>query len=77
MLPTQDKEAQSKITLRIHTIERTIIKMCDETSPINTSWEELSEKWRSHYQMMALDFLSDLEKLGYHKGLPSSIEEAP
>jgi len=37
---------REKIALRLHTRDRSIIKILCETSPINVSWEELTETQR-------------------------------
>ncbi len=59
--PTQDKETK-------YTDEEIERKLDNE-------WDGLDSV--SLVQFVTDDLLTKLEKLGYHKGLPSSIEETP
>ncbi len=67
--PTQDKEAMMKTESAILRFVKTLTTGLTETKPEIFYTEANVEKCRA-------DILNALEKLGYHKGLPSSIEEA-
>ena len=49
---------REETAIRLHTTERTILKMTCERSVLNTSWEELPEKWREKFRGNADQILS-------------------
>ena len=57
---TANREAVATLAMKFHTIERTFAKMTYETSPINTSWEDLSESFRLLYLQDATSFMLSL-----------------
>lgn len=67
--PTQDKEAMLRTETAILKFIKTLTVGLTETKPEIFYTEACVEKCRA-------DILTMLEKLGYHKGLPSTIEEA-
>lgn len=72
LLPTQDKEA-------INLLAREILIQCWDGSPENakTAWDtDSGEIDKEPYLKEARAYLALLERLGYLRGLPSSIEEA-
>jgi len=60
----KQQEIREGLALRIHTVERTIFKMVKETSPCNCSWEELEQRFKDNYYMMADDFRRYLHSQG-------------
>ena len=62
-----DKEAQEKIAIRLHSTERSLLRVVNEVSPCNCMWDDLAEEWKGHYRINALWFLSDILELGYRK----------
>jgi len=53
-----EERIREEIAIRLHTTERTILKMTCERSVLNTSWEELPEKWREKFRGNAEQILS-------------------
>ena len=49
---------REQLAIRIHTSERTNARILYEASPINTSWEDLTEVWREYYRKQADQILS-------------------
>lgn len=49
---------RERIAVRIHTSERTNARVLYEGSPINTSWENLTEGWQDYYRGKADQILS-------------------
>lgn len=64
MLPTQDKD----LKLRLFSILEDVCSRCDHYAP-----RRIAEEKRD---ALIADVLGEIEKRGYHKGLPSSIEHA-
>ena len=64
MLPTQDKEAQQIIRTFIVDYANTII------NSFYSSYAKYTDP-----EAKAVELINVIEKLGYHKGLPSNIEE--
>ncbi len=62
-----DKEAQEKIAIRLHSTERSLLRVVNEVSPCNCMWDDLAEEWKGHYRINAFWFLSDILELGYRK----------
>ena len=53
------------LAIRLHTIERSLLKVVNEVSPCNCAWEELGDGWQNYYKLQASFFVSDLIDLGY------------
>ena len=66
-VPTQDKEYREDLAAYLY--------KCFGTWKEN-SYYDLSEVNKNGWRNYADDILKDIEKLGYHKGLPDSIEQA-
>ncbi len=56
------KEMVENLARKFHLIERTLVKMTYETSPVNCSWEDLPEGFRNLYLQDATDFLPIIQK---------------
>jgi len=54
---------REKIALRLHTRDRSIMKILYETSPINVSWEELTETQREKFRKDADQIISLMKGL--------------
>ena len=67
LLPTQDKEALLEIATYIYANFHTWKE---------PTYSDLSTVNQQGWLQYAEDITEKLEKLGYHKGLPTSIEEA-
>ena len=52
------------MAIRLHTRDRSMVKIVDEASPINCSWEELSESFKAGYRAYANLFIADLHSQG-------------
>ena len=72
-------EAQEKIGRRIHNLEKALVALTYEGSPINCTWDELPQGFKNLYLQQAVNFVTDLEELGYRKPgklLSNPVEEA-
>lgn len=54
-------ELIDKVALRLHTFERNILKIIYESSPLNVSWEELTESQREKFRKDASQFINDFQ----------------
>ena len=66
---------REQLAIRIHTSERTNARILYEASPINTSWEDLTEGWREYYRKQADQILS-YQREEIEKGLLTDEEIA-
>lgn len=64
LLPTQDKELNDRL-----------VRMLDNASKI-FGFTPSEKKIHKRHELVVSEILKDIEKEGYHKGLPPSIEEA-
>jgi len=72
LLPTQDKKAR----LTPREIQKYIDLARQSGSNVNINATGYKYGWRRAINDAIDDQIAKLEKLGYHKGLPSTIEEA-
>ena len=73
-LPTKDKESIKIVCQYLFDIWKEAKESSEDEWDIE--YDALPEKHKHEYELTAGRLLMALENLGYHKGLPSSIEEA-
>jgi len=64
LLPTQDEELRNRL-----------VRMFDNATEV-FQWTNSKREVHKRHELVISELLKELEKDGYHKGLPPSIEEA-
>ena len=52
------EEIREEIAIRLHTRERSVVRITCEKSPLNVSWGDLSEAWQEQFRKGADQILS-------------------
>ena len=52
------EELKEKIAIRLHTTERTVLRITCENSPLNVSWGDLPFPWQEKFREKAQEILS-------------------
>jgi hypothetical protein len=47
------ERVREEIAIRLHTKERSVLKITYEASPYNASWEELTDEMREGYEVIS------------------------
>ena len=61
---TKQEEIREGIALRIHTNNRSILRVVDEVSSLNCMWDKLPEYWKARYLEEADLFINYLHSQG-------------
>lgn len=64
LLPTQDEKLRDRL-----------VRMVDNATEV-FQWTNSKNEVHKQHELVISEILKEIEKEGYHKGLPSSIEEA-
>lgn len=59
-IKTKQGEIREGIAIRLHTQERSLLRVVEETSPCNCRWEDLSEHFKNQYRSVANSFMTYL-----------------
>ena len=53
-----EERIREEVALRLHTRERTVLRIACGNSPLNVSWGDLSEAWKEQFRAGATQILS-------------------
>jgi len=73
-LPTKDKEAREEVAKKLYTLE---VKVVDENLLVGEiGWDKANDIAKAPFYLKSEVILKEIERLGYHKDLPTNTEEA-